>query len=83
MERVHVASRTSLSPPRVLEYFPEQEGHRSSSTASVFIYALVAANQRIPLTDHYTSSIDATDWFSKIRRFLRQHGWTPLDERGK
>jgi hypothetical protein len=44
---------------------------------------LVTANEVIRLTDHYTSSIDATDWFSKIRRFLRKNGWTPLDERGK
>jgi hypothetical protein len=44
---------------------------------------LVTANDVIPLTDYYTSSIDATDWFSKIRRFLRKNGWTPLDERGK
>jgi hypothetical protein len=44
---------------------------------------LITANEVIPLTDHYTSSIDATDWFSKIRRFLRKNGWTPLDERGK
>jgi preprotein translocase subunit Sec61beta len=44
---------------------------------------LVTAKDVIPLTDHYTSNIDATDWFSKIRRFLRKNGWTPLDEREK
>jgi len=44
---------------------------------------LVTAKDVIPLTDFFTSSIDATDWFSKIRRFLRQNGWTPVGERGK
>ena len=44
---------------------------------------LVTVNDVIRLTEHYTSNIDATEWFSKIRRFLRKNGWTPLDERGK
>ncbi len=33
------------------------------------------------LTEEYTSNIDATEWFSKIRRFLRKGGWVPLLER--
>jgi hypothetical protein len=33
------------------------------------------------LTERYTSNIDASEWFSKIRRLLRKNGWKPLDER--
>ena len=42
---------------------------------------LVTRDEVVTLTDFFTSSIDANDWFSKIRRFLRQNGWRPLDER--
>ena len=42
---------------------------------------LVTSKDVIALTEYYTSNIDATDWFSKIRSFLRKNGWTPLDER--
>jgi len=35
----------------------------------------------VPLTEQRTSHIDASDWFVKIRRFLRKNGWVPLDER--
>jgi hypothetical protein len=42
---------------------------------------LVTAERTITLTEHYTSSTDATEWFGKIRRFLRQHDWQPLNER--
>lgn len=35
----------------------------------------------VPLTEQRTSHIDASDWFGKIRRFLRKNGWVPLDER--
>ena len=42
---------------------------------------LSTQDETITLTERYTSSIDATDWLSKIRRFLRSHGWLPLAER--
>jgi hypothetical protein len=42
---------------------------------------LVTLDTRLPLTEFYTSSTDATDWFSRIRRFLRDQGWRPVDER--
>ncbi len=42
---------------------------------------LVTAEERVPLTEHYTSSSDATDWFVKIRLFLRKNGWQPKAER--
>jgi hypothetical protein len=42
---------------------------------------LVTVREVIPLTDHHTSSIDATDWLVRIRRFLRAHGWQPRGER--
>jgi len=43
--------------------------------------ALVTAEAEVLLTEYYTSSFDATEWFSKIRRFLRRNGWQPMDER--
>jgi hypothetical protein len=33
------------------------------------------------LTEERVSHLDANEWFSKIRRFLRKHGWLPEDER--
>ncbi len=42
---------------------------------------LVLGKHSIFLTDEYLSSTDATDWFGKIRRFLRKNGWVPRDER--
>jgi len=33
------------------------------------------------LTEAYVSQMDATEWFGKIRVFLRKNGWTPRDER--
>jgi hypothetical protein len=42
---------------------------------------LVTYDEVLPLTEHYTSSIDATDWYTKIRRFLRKNGWVALLDR--
>lgn len=39
-------------------------------------------NETFFLTEQRVSHTDANEWFSKIRRFLRKHGWTPEDERG-
>lgn len=38
-------------------------------------------NETLFLTDERVSHLDATEWFRKLRRFLRQHGWVPEDER--
>lgn len=43
---------------------------------------LVLKDESIFLSDDYTSHLDATEWFGKIRRFLRKNGWVPEDERG-
>jgi hypothetical protein len=42
---------------------------------------LVTSDQILTLTEHYTSSTDATEWFARIRRFLRSQSWQPLEER--
>ncbi|WP_394824843.1 hypothetical protein [Pendulispora albinea] len=44
---------------------------------------LVARDQpcSVWLTEEYISHLDATEWFGKIRVFLRKHGWVPEDER--
>ena len=33
------------------------------------------------LTDEFFGHTETTEWFAKIRRFLRSAGWTPLSER--
>lgn len=38
-------------------------------------------DESIFLTEHHTSYLDASEWFGKIRRFLRKNGWVPEDER--
>jgi hypothetical protein len=42
---------------------------------------VVGRGKRIPLTEAYVAHMDATEWFGKIRVFLRKSGWTPRDER--
>jgi hypothetical protein len=44
---------------------------------------LELANETLFLTEDRVSHLDANEWFSKIRRFLRQHGWVPEDERAE
>ncbi len=43
--------------------------------------ALELENETLFLTEQRVSHTDANEWFSKIRRFLRKHGWVPDDER--
>jgi hypothetical protein len=43
--------------------------------------ALELKNETFFLTEKRVSHTDANEWFSKIRRFLRKHGWVPADER--
>ena len=43
--------------------------------------AIELADETLFLTDNRVSHVDANEWFSRIRRFLRQHGWVPIDER--
>jgi hypothetical protein len=42
---------------------------------------LVGGGERYPLTEDYVAYMEATEWFGKIRVFLRKNGWVPLDER--
>ena len=42
---------------------------------------LVGAEGQVPLTKEYVAHMDATEWLSKSRVFLRKHGWVPDDER--
>jgi hypothetical protein len=43
--------------------------------------ALQFANDTVFLTEARLSHLEANEWFSKIRRFLRRNGWTPISER--
>jgi hypothetical protein len=43
--------------------------------------ALELETETLYLTEQRVSHLDANEWFSKIRRFLRKHGWIPEDER--
>lgn len=42
---------------------------------------LELTSETLFLTKERLSHLDTNEWFSKIRRFLRQHGWIPEDER--
>lgn len=44
--------------------------------------ALECERETYFLTEERLSHLDSNEWFSKIRRFLRKHGWVPEDERG-
>ena len=45
------------------------------------IELIVTDAQPLRLTDAYFSQTDSLEWLGRIRRFLRAHGWVPLDER--
>ena len=42
---------------------------------------LVTTHGPLPLTEAYLASVEVTEWFGKLRVFLRKHGWVPEDER--
>jgi hypothetical protein len=42
---------------------------------------VVGRGERLPLTDDSVPYMEATEWFGKIRVFLRKNGWVPRDER--
>jgi len=42
---------------------------------------VVGRSERLPLTDDSVPYMEATEWFAKIRVFLRKNGWVPGDER--
>jgi hypothetical protein len=44
---------------------------------------IVGGGERYPLTEDYVAYMEATEWFGKIRVFLRKNGWVPLDERDR
>jgi hypothetical protein len=44
---------------------------------------VVGRGERLPLTDDSVPYMEATEWFGKIRVFLRKNGWFPRDERGE
>lgn len=37
----------------------------------------------LALSDYFTAGFDASEWLSRIRKFLRQNGWTPTEERAE
>ena len=42
---------------------------------------VIGRGERVPLTEDYLTHMDASEWFGKIRVFLRKSGWLPVDER--
>jgi hypothetical protein len=42
---------------------------------------VVAKGKRVLLTEDFVTHMDASEWFGKIRVFLRKSGWLPADER--
>jgi len=49
-------------------------------TARIVVVA-TSGRRRLALTEDYVTHMDATEWFGKIRVFLRKSGWIPADER--
>ena len=49
-------------------------------TARIVIVS-TSGRRRLTLTEDYVTHMDATEWFGKIRVFLRKSGWIPADER--
>jgi hypothetical protein len=49
-------------------------------TARIVVVA-TSSRRRLALTEDYVTHMDATEWFGKIRVFLRKSGWIPADER--
>lgn len=43
--------------------------------------ALIGGGRTVLLNEEYVAHMTATEWFGKIRTFLRKHDWVPLDER--
>lgn len=50
--------------------------------ARVATIALATEGGRVPITEDPIAHLEATEAFSKVRVFLRKHGWGPTDERG-
>jgi hypothetical protein len=42
---------------------------------------VVGRSERLPLTEDSVPYMEATEWFGKIRVFLRKNGWVPRDEK--
>jgi hypothetical protein len=59
-----------------------QGGSMSASHDESRVVLYPRGAEPFPLTERYGSVTVATDWAAEIRRFLRAHGWLPLDERG-
>ncbi len=49
-------------------------------TARVLIEA---KSGTLTLSDYFAAGFDTSEWLSRIRRFLREHGWTPAEERAE
>jgi hypothetical protein len=69
--------RESPGPIPILRYLNQTVGGEQD----VARIGLELENETLFLTTGRVSHLDANEWFSKIRRFLRQHGWVPEDER--
>ncbi|MET0791243.1 MAG: hypothetical protein ABW061_06945 [Polyangiaceae bacterium] len=64
----------------VLPHFRLLHGQVGSAT-DVSRIVLVTSKLELPLTEEHVSSSYTTESFGHLRRFLRNHGWLPKDER--
>jgi hypothetical protein len=59
----------------------EDGGISSGPSRNGRIVLVAKSGARIPLTNEYRPHIEATEWFGRVRTFLRKNGWEPKDER--
>ncbi|HYQ04063.1 MAG TPA: hypothetical protein VER96_35560 [Polyangiaceae bacterium] len=69
--------REAPSPIPDLRFLNQTVGAQQDVTR----IALELRDETLFLTEERGSHSETNEWFSKIRRFLRRHGWVPADER--
>ncbi len=80
---LHLSGR-AFSPPIVISLSQLLDVSLDTRTiwrAQRVRIALELENETLFLNEKRVSHTDANESFSKIRRFLRRHGWVPNDER--
>jgi hypothetical protein len=69
--------RESPSPVPYLRFLNQSVGGEQDVSRIAFEFE----NDTVFLTEERGSHLEANEWFSKLRRFLRKNGWTPIGER--
>jgi hypothetical protein len=70
----------------LLDVTLDRQTHRSGQAGAATERVRLALERRAPATpifvpDERVTSIEAQEWYGKVRVFLRKHGWVPESER--